>query len=127
MRAICASRAAEIQWASASSSYPDMDRKGRKAIDKAIAELADSGEQLHPDNKSEDRYTGMPDDQRILSIGSSLENDGMDFLDRRPHHARWLRGKSISPEQARLRYTEWRDAFDKKRAAAKSEPISEGE
>jgi len=117
LRAIFRARSDELRWDSATSSYSQMESKGRSSVDRAIAELASAGEDLHPDNKSgspdkHSAYDAMPDEARLLSIGSCLANEGLGFLDRRPHHREWLAEKGISPDECRLRYTEWRAEKD---------------
>jgi len=130
IRAIFIARSNDLRWDTATSSYSQMERKGRSSVDDAIKELSTSGEDLHPDNKSGSStkhaaYDSMPDEARLLSIGSCLANEGLDFLDRRPHHRAWLEDKGISPDECRLRYTQWRaekDA-DKERRAAGGDPV----
>ena len=70
-------------------------------------------------------YDDMPDEGRVLSIGSCLANEGIGYLDRRPHHRAWLNEKGISPEDARLRYTDWRAVKDaaKERRAGGGDPV----
>jgi len=107
----------------AAGSYAQTDNKGRKSIDTTLREMA--AIQVRPGSSSRETqakhaaYDAMPDEARLLSIGSSLANEGMGFLDRRQHHREWLDEKGVSPEDARLRYTDWRaekDAAQERRA-----------
>lgn len=120
---IIQSRVGDVRWAIAAASYPHMEKGGRKSVDKSLEDYA--AVEVRPGRGTTDTtdkhaaYDAMPDEARLLSIGSSLANEGMAFLDRRPHHREWLDGKGISPDDARLRYTEWRaekDAAKAKRA-----------
>jgi len=100
------------------TTYPHTDNKGRKSIDGTLQEMA--AMKVRPGEDSalslRSAYDEMPDEARVLSIGSSLANEGAGYLDRRPHHREWLGGKGISPDDARLRYTEWRAEKDAAKA-----------
>ena len=109
-----------MQWDLAAASFPHTSNNARKDIQKNVDHFM-SFEMVRGDKipSKHKQYEQMPDEARLLSIGSSLANEGMTFLDRRPHHREWLDGKGISPDDARLRYTEWRaekDAAKAKRA-----------
>ena len=120
-------RVADIHWMLAASSYPETDNKGRKSIDTALREMA--AVQMRPGEDSalslRSAYDKMPDEARVLSIGSCLTNEGMDYLDRRPYHREWLAEKGISPEDAGLRYTEWK--AEKRAAREKRRPGDGGD
>ena len=116
----------------ASATYSQTDNKGRKSIDNTLQEMAET--QVRPGKGPIDTrakhsaYESMPDEARLLSIGSCLANEGPGFLDRRPHHREWLADKGISPEDARLRYTEWRaekDAAKERRRSGDGEPVGD--
>jgi len=124
---IIESRVAGIQWMITAASYSQTDDKGRKSIDATLREMA--AVQVRPGEDSvlglRTAYDDMPDEGRLLSIGSCLANEGVGYLDRRPYHREWLAEKGISPEDARLRYTEWRaerDAAKAKRSGG-GEPV----
>jgi hypothetical protein len=121
-------RVSDIQWLIAASTYAKTDNKGRKSIDTTLREMA--AIQVRPGQDSalslRSAYDEMPDEARVLSVGSCLTNEGMGYLDRRPYHREWLAEKGISPEDARLRYTEWRaekDAAKEKRRSGDSDPV----
>jgi hypothetical protein len=125
---IIQSRVGDVRWAIAAASYADMDKSGRKSVDNALTEYA--AIDVRPGSSSREvqakhaAYDAMPDEARLLSIGSSLANEGMGFLDRRQHHREWLEQKGVSPDEARTRYTDWRaesDAAKERRAGG--EPV----
>ena len=127
---IIEARVADIQWMIASATYSQTDNKGRKSIDNTLQEMAET--QVRPgadDNLGlRSAYDEMPDEGRLLSIGSCLENEGTAYLDHRPYHREWLAEKGISPEDARLRYTEWRaekDAARERRRSGDGEPVGD--
>jgi len=98
-----------MQWDLAAASFAHTSDSGRREIQAGITQYLsftmDQGDGTQDKHRI---YDEMPGDQRVLAIGSSLENEGMEFLDRRPHHRAWLEDKGISPGDARLRYTQWR-------------------
>jgi len=126
---IIQSKVADVRWAIAAASYAHMEKAGRKSVDRSLTEYASV--EVRPGKGTTDTrtkhaaYDSMPDEARLLSIGSCLANEGPGFLDRRPHHREWLTEKGISPEDARLRYTEWRAAKDaaNERRAAGGDPV----
>jgi len=112
---IIQSRVGDVRWAIAASAYAHMEKAGRKSVDRSLADYA--AVEVRPGKGAGTRskhsaYDAMPDEARLLSIGSCLANEGLGFLDRRPHHRAWLAEKGISPEDARLQYTEWRAEKD---------------
>jgi hypothetical protein len=113
-----------MQWDLAAASFPHTSKKARKDIqnnvDQFISFELDRGDKIPNKHK---QYDQMPDEQRVLAVGSSLENEGMGFLDKRTHHREWLKEKGISPDECRLRYTQWRDRVD----AAKAKREGDGE
>jgi hypothetical protein len=124
---IIESRVSDIQWMIAAGSYAQTDNKGRKSIDTTLREMA--AIQVRPGEDSalslRSAYDDMPDEARMLSVGSCLANEGLGYLDRRPHHREWLAEKGVSPEDARLRYTDWRGEKDaaKERRAGGGDPV----
>lgn len=126
---IIQSKVADVRWAIAASSYAHMEKAGRKSVDNSLTEYASV--EVRPGKGTTDTrakraaYDSMPDEARLLSIGSCLANEGPGFLDRRPHHREWLEDKGVSPDECRLRYTEWRAEKDAamERRAAGSDPV----
>jgi len=104
-----------------------MEKGGRKSVDTSLKEYASV--EVRPGKTTAQSlsaaYDDMPDEGRLLSIGSCLENEGMGYLDRRRYHREWLAEKGVSPEDARLRYTEWRAAKDaaKARRSGGGDPV----
>jgi hypothetical protein len=109
-----------MQWDLAAASFAHTSDDGRRDIQSTVTSYLEfDPDRDAPSRKKHKQYEQMPDEARLLSIGSSLANEGMTFLDRRPHHREWLKEKGMSPDGARLRYTEWRaekDAAKAKRA-----------
>jgi hypothetical protein len=118
MHEIIQSKVTDIRWIIAAASYPHMEKSGRKSVDNSLDQYASV--EVRPGKSSSQSLSGaygdMPDEGRLLSIGSCLANEGMGYLDRRPYHREWLEQKGISPEDARLRYTEWRAEKDAAKA-----------
>ena len=110
-----------MQWELAAASFAHTSDGGRRDIQSNVDnylkfEIGGDGNS----RKKHLSYDRMPDEARLLSVGSCLANEGLDFLDRRPHHREWLEDKGISPDECRLRYTQWRaekDAANERRAA----------
>ena len=115
-----------MQWDLAAASFAHTSESGRRNIQSGVTEYLkfelDRGG--HQKGKHA-AYDALPDEARLLSVGSCLENEGIGFLDRRPHHRKWLEEKGISPDECRLSYTEWRAENDaaKERRAAGSDPV----
>jgi hypothetical protein len=115
-----------MQWDLAAASFAHTSADGRREIQSTVTDhLEFDLDRDESRRKKHQIYEQMPDEARLLSIGSSLENEGDGFLDRRPHHREWLKEKGISPEDARLRYTDWRAEKDaaKERRAGGGDPV----
>lgn len=113
-----------MQWDLAANSFAHTSEGGRRDIQTNVDNYLKF--EMFRDSKHQEKhraYDQMPDEQRVLAVGSSLENEGMGFLDKRPHHREWLKEKGISPDECRLRYTQWRDRVD----AAKAKREGDGE
>jgi len=113
-----------MQWDLAANSFAHTSEGGRRDIQTNVDNYLKF--EMFGDSKHQEKhraYDQMPDEQRVLAVGSSLENEGMGFLDKRPHHREWLKEKGISPDECRLRYTEWRDRVDASKSSGRSEPI----
>jgi hypothetical protein len=120
---IIQSKVGALRWAITAASYAHMEKAGRNSVDASLKEYESvevrPGKGTTNTQVKHAAYDAMPDEARVLSIGSCLANEGLVFLDRRQHHREWLAEKGISPEDARLRYTAWRaekDAAKEKRA-----------
>ena len=107
-----------------------MDKGGRKSVDQALDEYAKT--EVRPGHEDKlslsNAYDSHTDDERILAIGSCLAREGTVYLGRRPYHREWLAEKGISPEDARLRYTEWRaekDAARERRRSGDGETVGD--
>jgi hypothetical protein len=113
---IIQTRVSDVRWAISASSYPHMDKGGRRSVDSSLTEYA--AVNIRPGGSSgateakHSAFDAMPDEGRVLSIGSCLASEGMGFLDRRQYHREWLAEKGISPEDVLLRYTDWRAKSD---------------
>ena len=125
------SRGGQMQWQLAASSFPHTSDASRKDIQGTVNEHlkyewdADSGTK-----EKHEAYQRMTDGERVLAVGSSLEHEGFGFLDRRPHHKEWLAEKGMSPEDCRLRYTEWKadkDAQKERRRSGDGETVGDSE
>ena len=127
---IVQSKVGDLRWAITAASYAHMEKSGRNSVEASLKEYESvevrPGRSSGVSEKKHAAYDAMPDEARLLSIGSSLSAEGLQFLDRRLHHREWLAEKGISPEDARLRYTEWRaerDAEVEKRRAGDGDPV----
>ena len=107
-----------------------MDKGGRKSVDQALDEYAKT--EVRPGHEHAHSlsaaYENHTDDERLLAIGGCLVREGDTYLDRRPYHREWLAEKGLSPEAARIRYTEWRaevDARREKRRSGDGEPVGD--
>ena len=107
-----------MQWDLAAASFPHTSKSARKDIQKNVDHYTsfelDRGDEIPVKHQ---QYDEMPDEQRILTIGSALSSEGEAFLNRRRHHRKWLSEKGVSPDEALLRYTQWREQGDTLRAS----------
>jgi len=117
---IIQSKVGDLRWAITAASYAHMEKSGRNSVDASLKDYESvevrPGRGTTGTRAKHAAYDAMPDEARLLSIGSSLANEGMGFLDRRQHHREWLDEKGVSPEEARLRYTDWRAESDAAKA-----------
>lgn len=83
--------------------YPHIgEEKDRQRVWSAAEKLAEYSFDLRPSP-----YDQMPDNERILMIGSALEVAGDEWLDNHPRQASWLKMRGVTPDVCRKRYREW--------------------
>jgi hypothetical protein len=116
-----------MQWELAAASFAHTSDGSRRDIQANVDSYLKFEIGRDGNNEGKHRlYDQMPDEQRVLAVGSSLKHEGMGFLDKRPHHREWLKEKGISPDECRLRYTQWRERVDASKESDRSEPIGGG-